>query len=246
LGEPIVIAVKHISLLYTPWSIGEKAELHAARKELAKYLAKLARIRAKRTLYIEGSQKTVEIDLANREEQKEIVKRHLEAIKHPNIIYRLNYQKPGEFYPLPEPFQIAVLAAKRYGWEIKPLDSNKRSDELIANIINKDNYLTLTYYAKLNLRERRWAIKTKKASENDIIVMYPDHVSGFLQHSGISPKRVVWISKETREARELRPSPEKVRRVREKRREEARRRYLRIKREKGEKVIAALRKMRPK
>ena len=240
MGEPIVIAVKHISLLYTPWSIGEKAELHAARKELAKYLAKLARIRAKRTLYIEGSQKTVEIDLANREEQKEIVRKYLRTP------FRRSYHHPEGFYPVPEPFQIAVLAAKRYGWEIKPLDSNKRSDELIANIINKDNYLTLTYYAKLNLRERRWAIKTKKASENDIIVMYPDHVSGFLQHSGISPKRVVWISKETREARELRPSPEKVRRVREKRREEARRRYLRIKREKGEKVIAALRKMRPK
>ncbi len=227
MGEPIIIALEHRSLSRL-FETQTRDRLKAARKEVSKFLGLLARNGAKRTLYIEGSKGTIDGILAK-------------GIR--GILQNLSRKSTQDYLP-PEPFEVAILAAKKHGWEIKPLDSKEITGKLTKGGCNDIE----SRYVGYDIRERKWAIKTRRAGENDIIVMHPNHVSGFLKMSGINLKKVAWISKPRRES-DLRLTQRQVRRLREDRKRQVRLGYLWKKGKKWtkEKIGVALRKItRPK
>lgn len=66
-----------------------------------------------------------------------------------------------------EPFREAILIAQKAGWDIKPLDSSYGNED----------------------RENNWARIVKKyAKPEDIVIMHPNHVRGFLISSRIKEK----------------------------------------------------------
>lgn len=103
-----------------------------------------------------------------------------------------------------EPFSFALRLAKQMGWRIVYLD-RRPAIQILKKIPQEPEYWgrknwknwRLTKYVLMNLREKDWARKTRKnkMGKNDVVVLHPDHVTGFLLETGIRPAAVTWLDK---------------------------------------------------
>jgi len=185
LGFPTVIAVRHPEVTD---KYPDDGRLLKSSKALINFLERTSSDK-RRTLYIELSQPQIDYYL-----------KHGEA---PGFVARF----PDSY----DPFFDAIDFAKKKGWNIVGLDKPKilldllpkqeqayRSHSLLRLFedIPPPPQLTLRY-AMHNLREKSWAhkLKREKPTANDIVVMHPNHISGFLIESGLKGKNVVWIDK---------------------------------------------------
>jgi len=110
-----------------------------------------------------------------------------------------------------DPFFDAIDLAKKKGWKIVGLDKPRLLLDLLPKqeqVYRRQSVLHFfgdappppqlpLRYAMHNLREKSWAhkLKREKPTANDIVVMHPNHISGFLIESGLKGKNVVWIDK---------------------------------------------------
>lgn len=102
------------------------------------------------------------------------------------------------------PHHHAAREAERRGWVPVCLDT-KRHDGLyrfygtskgdFLHDAEKARFIELNNrFVNCNLRERMWAKRFRNEfGANDYVVLHPSHVAGFLQETGISPERVIWI-----------------------------------------------------
>lgn len=214
--EPVIIAAEHgpyetsylsqnppgyvsevVDKYYIPDEKREKFkeehldQLTKTSKELNETFEKLAKEGKTRTIFIETDR-----NLLQRSSTKEA----------------LHYHE----HVFPDPWILAIHLANKYGWRIFPLDS-----KLLKSISGKSSgeYLE-SNYIDMNMREAQWAAKFKKHGHNDdIVLMHPGHVEGFLNQSGIKGTRVVWVDKSKREYDSRRLIPHEVNELRKRRNE---------------------------
>lgn len=166
---PTVIALKHRDFR-DEMSQARLALLKATQDKIIEIITKAPPTRKKRTLFIEGDTATYEKD-------------------------------PGN-----EPFRWSVITARARGWRIIPLD---RTDfrKMLFDQLSSEMWIpkrmgdsSLEKYILYNLREKYWArvLERNNASSNDLVVMHPNHIRGFLIESHIPGRNVQWISRPDR------------------------------------------------
>lgn len=105
----------------------------------------------------------------------------------------------------PAPFSHAIKIAQEQGWRVVYLDSNAiakihrraltalhmaerqhQNTGARAHAVEKRRAEELMYYVNANLRERYWArvIAAHHAGPQDIVILHPIHVQGFLREIG--------------------------------------------------------------
>lgn len=144
-------------------------------KRAEKILHGIAKSRIKRRLFIEGTQKGFD--------------------------EYISAGRPLEGETL-DPIGRVVLFARAAGWEIVPLD--KESHEMLVDknvpLYKGEKGRLTASYVDFQIRHRYWAAKLKrlKVSGADFILIWPDHVKGFVSNFrrvfGLTPK-VVWIDR---------------------------------------------------
>ena len=106
-----------------------------------------------------------------------------------------------------DPFCAAVLAAKKRGWNVVALDSERyrrltKSAHFVLALHNWEFHperVTAHHksrYLITNFRERAWAkkLKTQPPQPGDIILMHPNHAEPFLEESGLKAN-IKWINR---------------------------------------------------
>ncbi|HLC79864.1 MAG TPA: hypothetical protein VJG83_05600 [archaeon] len=197
-NEPLIIGVCHKAIQLTP-------------KQLRKYSLRLEQIfenaKGKRRLFVEMA--------------PHILESYKIGISSRNNAWNdgFFYRKMGNFIvENTEPFEVVVAAALKNGWKLIPLVSMshiwrlERIQQPLASELN----------AAYNEMEKEAAaiVRKAKADQRDVIVMHPNHISGFLSHSKFSPRSVVFVSRPSRnmlpkpKSRLKRPS--KIRQIRHK------------------------------
>lgn len=95
-----------------------------------------------------------------------------------------------------ESFDYFIKIAKKHGWQIIPLDRAAVVEYKMFGKVRKTKDIALRKFVSFNLREKYWARKVlrMKPTKDDIILMHPNHVKGFLTYSGMSGKQVIWLN----------------------------------------------------
>lgn len=95
------------------------------------------------------------------------------------------------------PFAEIIAMAKNHGWNIQALDRESITGLVYkAKLVRNPSPETppRKLYLQHNLRERHWANKVRQqAGQNDLIVMDPHHVRGFLIEGSLKSENVVWV-----------------------------------------------------
>lgn len=150
-------------------------KLKAGEKKIAEIFGRLAAEKKKRTLFVE-----MEAHGISRRDPESAFFDPVEGI-------------------FSDPFTLAVQEAKKHGWRIEPLEQKETSEaERIARLrigYKPEGKALLEWrYAHFNCREKAWAgLIAKKATEDDIVLIHPNHVKGFLTHSNLPREKVVWV-----------------------------------------------------
>lgn len=176
-ASPKVIALVHSTVPPNPFDIIYSSMAHD-------YLEEVASENKKRRLFIEGPSAVIEAKI--------------------DRIKKIRHQSNGGDYFVrdfsvnpQDPFEVALAEAIANKWEIIPMD--KESHLKIYSKTWQNDPMRIsktTRYVTMNLRERQWAatIKRLNAGKDDIVILHPDHVKGFLKMSGISKDNVTWLS----------------------------------------------------
>jgi len=144
-----------------------------------------------------------------------------------------------------DPFYEAAILAKSKGWNVVGLDrdSLRKVGRKIKVALANDyfnRFLTkLDTYRTFDAREKSWALKLKlmKPKPQDVIIMHPAHVSGFMKYAEFHPKKVEWLEKPPtrldyflmrRKASAERLSEKALRKLTEERNRERKKRLARI------------------
>jgi len=170
MGGPIILAVRHSVHGMENWT-----QLRKAKQNLSEFLTGLAGERVKRTLFIEGAETT--------------------------DYFREDVRKIMAECGIVEPFSTAIEFAEQKGWTVVPLDKKSvisLMDAYTHNPHPEDKLDDSVTYLMYNRRERNWAHRTRNAKDEDIIIIHPSHVKGYLAESGLDPRRVVWINRPPR------------------------------------------------
>lgn len=92
------------------------------------------------------------------------------------------------------PYALAAATAAEKGMEVVGLDTK----EMIKAFYGHENRgdIELMRFTEKNLREWSWAKKVEQTeppvTEDDIVIMHPNHVEGFLKNSRMAHE-IVWV-----------------------------------------------------
>jgi len=158
-------------------------------------------------------------------ETKEKLSQELNPLAQDGVKRRLFIEGTREFYSsvledpnvcdlepcISEPYYHAVRIALNAGWQVVTLDKASYED-VIQNYPPKSPERR---YMQYNLRERHWALVLRQhsACSNDIMLIHPNHVEGFLAETGFPSERVRWLDTPEVKAEPQRLDPEEIRKL---------------------------------